>query len=64
MSFRLIEPAESAPEPDSVLAGQRDLGWMLYDIDFLDGMTSKFFRAVMNNGLIDVPPFRAEEVRA
>lgn len=64
VSFRLIEPAESAPEPDSVLAGQRDLGWMLYDIDFLDGMTSKFFRAVMNNGLIDVPPFRAEEVRA
>lgn len=30
-----------------------DLGYMLYDIDFKNGMKPMFFRAVMRNGLID-----------
>ena len=32
----------------------RDLGWMLHDIDFADGMTPRFFRAVMRDGVIEV----------
>jgi CRISPR-associated protein Cas5d len=32
----------------------RDLGWMLYDIDFADEMTPIFYRAIMKDGVIDV----------
>ncbi|PID74151.1 MAG: type I-C CRISPR-associated protein Cas5 [Desulfobacterales bacterium] len=48
--------------PTSGLGGERDLGWMLHDIDFENGMTAKFFRANMKNGVIDVPPFKSREV--
>lgn len=40
----------------SVYRGERDLGWMLLDIDFEDDMTPRFFRAIMRDGVIDVPP--------
>lgn len=32
---------------------EADLGYMLYDIDFKNGMEPMFFRAVMRNGIID-----------
>lgn len=50
--FELIEGAV----PPSCLRGQRDLGWMLHDIDFADGMTPRFFRAAMDDGVVAVPP--------
>jgi CRISPR-associated protein Cas5d len=31
-----------------------DFGWMLHDIDFANGNASRFFRAEMNDGVIDV----------
>lgn len=34
---------------------EKDLGWMLWDIDFKDKMSPKFFRAKMHNGTIEVP---------
>ncbi len=34
--------------------GERDLGFMLYDIDFSDEMKAIFYRAVMVDGVIDV----------
>ena len=37
----------------SVLTGEKDLGYMLHDIDFKDNMTPRFFRAVMHEGVID-----------
>ena len=43
---------------------ERDLGFMLHDIDFANDMTARFFRAVMRGGVIDVPPFEAAEVRS
>ncbi len=52
------------PAPDPSLNGDRDLGWMLHDIDYRDGMTPRFFKAVMRNGVIDVPPLGAAEVKA
>lgn len=59
--FALI--GEGAPLPDSTLAEQdRDLGWMLHDIDFANGNASRFFRAEMRSGVIEVPPLDAEEV--
>lgn len=41
---------------------ERDLGFMLHDIDFDNDMTPRFFRAVMRCGVIDVPPFPTAEV--
>ena len=45
--------------PQSALTGSRDLGWMLYDIDFANGNTPQFFRATMEDGVIDVAAARA-----
>ncbi len=39
--------------PKSQLTGEQDLGYMLHDIDFQDNMTPHFFRAIMNDGIID-----------
>ncbi len=44
--------------PPSQLEGTRDLGWMLYDIDFADGNRAQFFRAEMVDGVIDVAAAR------
>ncbi len=38
----------------SELKGKKDLGLMLWDIDFPKDMTPVFFRAEMNDGVIDV----------
>lgn len=63
-NFVLIDPDAPEPKPDQALAGERDLGWILHDIDFANGMAPRFFRARMVNGLIAVPPLTADEVRA
>ena len=63
--FALVDDNDPLPEsglPESEC--NRDLGWMLHDIDFDHGNTPRFFRAEMKNGIIDVPPFYAEEVKA
>ncbi|UXI67306.1 type I-C CRISPR-associated protein Cas5c [Tahibacter amnicola] len=62
--FQLVEDVDSVPVPDCALNGERDLGWMLHDIDFADGITPRFFRARMINGLIAVPAWSGEEVHA
>ena len=50
--------------PPSGLRGERDLGYMLHDLDFENDMTARFFRAIMRDGVIEVPPLHAGEVRA
>ncbi|MGA2917940.1 type I-C CRISPR-associated protein Cas5c [Methanoregula sp.] len=40
--------------PRSNLNGNKDLGLMLWDIDFPNDMKAVFFRASMNDGVIDV----------
>lgn len=46
----LIEDQQIPPSP----LGDRDLGWMLYDMDFSDpdNIVPKFFKAEMRNGII------------
>lgn len=56
-----FEPVESVPP--SSHKGEKDLGWMLHDIDFKNNMEPKFFRAVMRNGTIQVPPLNGKEVK-
>lgn len=48
--------AERPPCPDE-LKGERDLGWMLLDMDYSNpaDIRPKFFRAVMRDGVIVVP---------
>ncbi len=46
-----FEWCDEIPEP--VFSGEKDLGYMLHDIDFENDMTPRFFRAVMRDGVID-----------
>lgn len=63
-SFELLEEGAALPQPAAGVEPDKDLGWMLHDIDFADGMTPHFFRARMKNGVIEVPPWQATEVKA
>lgn len=48
--------------PQSCYDGlEKDLGWMLWDIDFENDMTPVFFRAKMINGIIDVEKCKGGE---
>lgn len=62
-SFRLVDPeTESLAEP---ISETRDLGIMLYDMDFetdIKNPPAMFYRAKMENGVIIVPPKDSEEV--
>src|SRR3954449_5097400 len=53
--FALIEEGQPLPNIHPDLLGERDLGYMLHDIDFSDSMTPHFFRAVLRDGVVDVP---------
>lgn len=50
--FELIEGAIPLSR---YLGESKDLGFMLWDIDFADEMKAIFFRAFMEDGIIDVP---------
>lgn len=51
------------PCPEELL-GMRDLGWMLWDMDYGDpqDIRPRFFRAVMTDGIVTVPPPESGEV--
>lgn len=60
--FSLLEEGEGMP--CSALAGDapRDLGLMLYDIDFANGMQPMFYRPRLEGGVIDVSKAREESL--
>ena len=60
--FRLVEDHDSGPKP---IDETRDLGFMLYDIDFSDpaNPTPAFFRARLDRGVVNVPDWDSDEVR-
>ena len=53
-SVEIIEDKRDIPR--SSLTGQRDLGWMLYDLDFSNprDIKPRFFKAQMRDGIIDL----------
>lgn len=57
-NFALVEEKATMPVVDAYLSGEYDLGYMLHDIDFANGKTSRYFRAQMQDGVIEVPPFQ------
>ena len=62
-SVRLVERPEQ--EPDQPIPDSRDLGFMLYDLDYSDpaDIQPMFYRAEMVHGVITVPAEGSEEVR-
>ncbi len=58
---------EGTPLPASTLPPDqrdRDLGWMLHAIDFAQGAVSRFFRARLSDGVLDVQRCLAEGIAA
>ncbi len=62
-SFRLVNPEQE--ELSAPINENRDLGLMLYDMDFegnLEKPDAMFYHAIMENGVILVPPRDSKEV--
>ncbi len=60
-----FRPCPQLPPCPEELLGEKELGWMLLDMDYTDpeNITPHFFRAVLRDGVLDVPPLHSEEVR-
>lgn len=60
-----FKPCTQLPPCPEELKGEKDLGWMLLDMDYSDpkNITPHFFRATLRDGVLEVPPMYAEEVR-
>ncbi|MCS7001054.1 MAG: type I-C CRISPR-associated protein Cas5c [Bacteroidota bacterium] len=60
--FRFVENPDA--DPATPISETRDLGIMLYDLDFSnpDDPQPMFFRARLDNGIIDVPPLNSSEI--
>ena len=62
-AFTLHEDPTALPAPHETLLGEKDLGFMLHDIEFeqnpktkaVKSTTPHFFRATMTDGTITVP---------
>lgn len=65
-SFRLvdIDNEELTPALSAEQGGNRNLGIMLYDMDFTNpkDIQAMFYIAEMKNGVITVPPLNSEEI--
>lgn len=63
VAFKLHEDNSELPAPHASLMGEKDLGFMLHDIEFdqnpktkaVKSTTPHFFRAQMNDGHIEIP---------
>lgn len=62
--FALLEAADAQPSIHSSLSGNRDLGWMLHDIDYDNGCKPRFFCVTMENGVVEVPAWQSEELKS
>jgi CRISPR-associated protein Cas5d len=63
-NFRYIEPEQIATQ-NAAIDENRDLGWMLYDMDFSDAKNPMpmFYQAKLEKGNISVPAADSEAVR-
>lgn len=59
-----FQRCRAVPPCPEELRGERDLGWMLLDLDFTDlqNITPRFFRARLVDGVLDVPRMDSGEV--
>lgn len=66
--FKFVESPEKEAEITPTINESRDLGFMLYDMDFehpnSDGsINPAFFRATMENGIVNIPDWESKEAR-
>jgi len=62
-NFALVPEGASLPESKLPERDRgRDLGWMLHDIDYANGNVARYFRARLDNGVLDVRACIAEGV--
>lgn len=61
-SFRLVEDMKVEPKP---IGETKDLGWMLYDLDYGSPTDPKprFFQARIDNGVVNIPAWESKQVR-
>lgn len=59
-----FKPCDVIPDCPDELKGERDLGWMLLDMDYSDRSNIKpmFFRATLHDGVLDVPRIGSKAV--
>lgn len=59
-----FKPCQELPPCPEELKGERDLGYMLWDIDYTDpeNITPLFFRARLKDGVVEVPTRNSGEV--
>lgn len=64
-NFEFVNDTSSYGNGNSPIQESRDLGFMLYDLDFSDpkDIRPAFYRAEIKNGKIVVPEWNSEEVR-
>ena len=62
-NFKLIKDFET--NPAKTIDDSRELGFMLYDLDFTNIKDPKpmFFKAKIENGVVNIPPITSEEIR-
>ena len=60
-----FKPCTQLPPCPEELKGEKDLGWMLLDMDYSDpeNITPHFFRAILRDGVLEVPAMYSGEVR-
>ena len=59
-AFAWVDLAGSQPEP---IVESRDLGWMLYDLEYRGSEPMPcFFRAQLDNGVVRIPDWDSEEI--
>lgn len=59
-----FKPCTEIPECPEELRGEKDLSWMLWDLDYSDkeNIYPLFFRAVLHDGVLEVPTRNSGEV--
>ena len=57
-------PCTEVPPCPEELLGERDMGWMLLDLDYSnpENITPMFFRATLRDGVLEVPSRSSQEV--
>jgi CRISPR-associated protein Cas5d len=56
---RIADPATTPAQP---IADTRDLGFMLYDLDYAHGCQPRLFRAQLQAGILDIPHYTANTI--
>ena len=62
--FSLISEEQENPQNNlTEKERDKDLGWMLHDIDFANNAEPKFFRAQIKQGVISVPSIHSDQAK-